>query len=147
MNKELLSEIRIVLESTRLSFNVIGALLFGSMALEKPTPYSDYDLLIIGDGINPKRHRRGDEVILLKQCLPSLPFDILLFTPQEVVSNFKNHNPLFLDIAEDGIIILDKNNFIETLIRETRVYTRTNGINRVGGAWKFPVKQGVATYL
>ena len=147
MNKELLSEIGTVLESTRLPFNVIGVLLFGSMALETPTPCSDYDLLIIGDGINPKRHRRGNEIIMLKQCLPSLPFDILLFTPQEVVSNFKNHNPLFLDMAEDGIIILDKNNFIETLIRETRDYTRTNGINRVGGAWKFPVKQGVATYL
>jgi HEPN domain-containing protein/predicted nucleotidyltransferase len=147
VNNELLFDIRIVLEGARLSFNVSGALLFGSMAMGEPTPSSDYDLLIIGDGINPKRHRRGDEIILLKQCLPSLPFDILLFTPQEVTSNFKNHNPLFLDIAEDGIIILDKNNFIKTLIRETRNYTRTNGINRVGGAWRFPVKQGVATYL
>jgi len=39
----------------------------------------------------------------------SLPLDILLLTPEEVISNFKNHNPLFLDIAEEGIIILDKN--------------------------------------
>jgi hypothetical protein len=35
---------------------------------------------------------------------PKIPLDVLLLTQEEVVSNFRNHNPLFLDIAEEGFL-------------------------------------------
>jgi predicted nucleotidyltransferase len=43
-------------------FDIVGALLFGSWAKGAETPDSDIDLLIVADGINPKRHRRGMEI-------------------------------------------------------------------------------------
>ncbi len=39
--------------------------------------------------------------------MPDFAVDILLLTPDEAHHNFLNHNPLFLDIAEEGIILFD----------------------------------------
>lgn len=147
MVKDIFEEIKMALEKARLHFNVLGAIAFGSRVKGKATPYSDFDLIIVADGIAPKRHRRGKEILELKHCLPLAPLDILLFSLEEVISNFKNHNPLFLDIAEDGIVILDRSESLKTLINETRDYIKAKGIKRWKDGWKFPVKQGVATPL
>lgn len=130
-----------------LHFNIVAALLFGSWAKGTETSESDIDLLIVADRINPKRHRRGKEIVDIKHCLPTMLIDILLLTNKEALSNFKNHNPLFLDIAEEGIIILDKDNFLKDLILETREYIKQKGIKRFGDGWIFPVQKGVPTYL
>lgn len=147
MNEDIFVKVKMVLEKIDIPFGIFGAIAFGSRVKGKATPYSDIDLLIVAKGINPKRHRRGSEIALIKHILPLFPFDILLLTPSEVISNFENHNPLFLDIAEDGIIIFDKNNFLKGLIAETRSYIEKRGIQRWKDGWKFPAKQGVATYL
>lgn len=146
-DKDILAEIKSSLNEAILPFEISGVVAFGSRVKGKATPYSDFDLLIVASGINPKRHRRANEIIQIKHCLPPLPLDILLLTPEEVISNFKNHNPLFLDIAEEGIVILDKNDFLKGLINEVSKYIKIKGIKRVGDGWKFPVKHGVATYL
>lgn len=147
MSKDIFTEIRMTFEKVSLPFDVSGAVAFGSRVKGKAAPHSDFDLLIVASGINPKRHRRANEIIRIKHCLSPLPLDILLLTPEEVISNFKNHNPLFLDIAEEGIVILDKNDFLKNLINEVREYIKIKGIKRLGDGWKFPVKQGAATYL
>jgi HEPN domain-containing protein len=64
-----------------------------------------------------------------------------------VISNFRNHNPLFLDIAEEGSVILDKGDFLKDLISETKTYVRARGIRRFGDGWIFPVRKGVAVPL
>jgi len=145
--KDIFDEIKIAMENVTLPFNVLGAVAFGSRVKDRATPYSDFDLLIVADGINPRRHRRGEEILLIKRCLPSVPFDIILLSSEEVISNFKNHNPLFLDIAEEGIVILDKNNLLSSMISETRDYIKARGIKRLRDGWKFPVKQGIPTHL
>lgn len=130
-----------------LPFDILAALLFGSWAKGSETPDSDIDLLIVADRINTKRHRRGIEIAYIKHSLPGLSLDILLLTKEEVLSNFRNHNPLFLDIAEEGIIILDKDNLLKNLMLETGEYVRQRGIKRFGDGWIFPVEKGVPTYL
>ena len=75
----------------------------------------------------------------LENKLPRMAVDILLLSPPEVISNFTNHNPLFLDIAEDGIIIKDKEKFLADIMLQTREYTKTKGIKRLAGGWQFPV--------
>ena len=107
-DKDLFAEVGKALQTARLPFHVMAAVAFGSRVKETATPCSDFDLLVIAEGINAKLHRRKDEILLLRRSLPLLPLDILLYTAEEVVSNFENHNPLFLDIAEDGIILLDE---------------------------------------
>lgn len=143
----IVNSIKEALSCARLPFEIIGIILFGSRSTGKAAPESDFDLLIIADGINPKRQRRGEDVLAVKRHLPPLPFDILLFSPAEAVSNFENHNPLFLDIAEDGIILSDKNNFLSCLVEETKAYIRARDIKKLKDGWEFPVKAGVATYL
>lgn len=135
------------LEKVSLSFNLHGAVVFGSSVRGEATPHSDIDILIVAEGINPKRHRRGEEVLAIKKILPSVPLDILLLSPDEVVSNFENHNPLFLDIAEEGVVLFDTNGFLNGLMAETRAYIEARGIEKIRGGWEFPVQYGVATYL
>ena len=126
---------------------IAGALLFGSWCQGSQDISSDVDLLVVAENINPKRHRRGTEIALIKRYFPELSLDVLLLTKKEVISNFSNHNPLFLDIAEDGIIILDDNHFLQNRFLETRDYIREKGIKRFEDGWVFPVVKGTPAYL
>jgi HEPN domain-containing protein/predicted nucleotidyltransferase len=126
---------------------IVGAVLFGSTAKGTATASSDVDLLVVCKDLNPKRHRRGEEIAALKQHIPGVPMDIHLLTPQEVESNFRNHNPLFLDIAEEGVVLLDHHGWLERLRVETREYVRRRGIKKTDNGWIFPVERGVPTYL
>jgi HEPN domain-containing protein/predicted nucleotidyltransferase len=143
----LISDITNSLWKAVFPFNIKGAAVFGSSARGEATPHSDIDILIVAEGINPKRHRRGEEILAIKKILPSVPLDILLLSPDEVVSNFENHNPLFLDIAEEGVVLFDTDGFLSRLIAETRAYIEARGIEKIKGGWEFPVQYGVATYL
>jgi HEPN domain-containing protein len=145
--ENILTDIGFALKGVILPFEILGAVTFGSRVKGKATIHSDIDLLIVADRINPKRHRRGEEILLIKKILPPFPLDILLVTPSETISNFENHNPLFLDIAEDGIILLDKNNFLSSLIEKTRKYIHFKGIRRLKDGWEFPIEYRTATYL
>ena len=145
--KHLSDQIRLKLERSVLPFNIMGAVLFGSKVRGTDTICSDTDIIIIADNINPKRQRRGFEIAQIKRLFTGIPLDILLMTPPEAISNFKNHNPLFLDIAEEGIIIIDDDNFLSNLIKETKDYIKKSGIKRLNNGWEFPVKRGVPTFL
>jgi hypothetical protein len=126
---------------------VVGAILFGSAVKGTATASSDVDLLGVCHGLHPKRHRRGEESAAIKQLLPGVPMDILLLTPQEVETNFRNHNPLFLDIAAEGNILIDAHGWLENLSAETRAYVQRRGIKKADNGWMFPVERGVPTYL
>ena len=144
---EMITTIKSALETNRFPFTVSGAVLFGSQANDSHTQDSDIDLLVVAENINPKIHRRKKEMMALKRSLPGKPLDLLLLSPKEVISNFSNHNPLFLDIAEDGIIIKDKGNFLSDLIKKTREYIQVKGIKRIKNGWQFPVAYRAATPL
>lgn len=138
--KEMIREIKEKLENSSFAFSIIGVVLFGSRARGSEESHSDIDILIVAKNINPKLHRRINEILQIKKLFKGIPLDILLFTPEEVISNFRNHNPLFLDIAEEGVIIIDDKNFISNLIKETKEYIRDRGIKKVEGGWQFPVE-------
>ncbi len=135
------------LRGTELPFTIEAAVLFGSRVSGKATPQSDVDLLVVADGIHPRLHRRGEQIRSVKRILSPLPVDVLLLTRKEVSSNFNNHNPLFLDIAEEGEIVLDTEGFLETLIVATREYIRQRGIQRTESGWLFPVRAGEPSLL
>ena len=130
-----------------LPFKVTGMVAFGSRVKEDYTEDSDTDLLVVASGIAAKRQRRGREIAFLKNVLPPVPLDILLLTKKETISNFKNHNPLFLDIATEGIVILDSDGFLANIIAETRSYIKYCKIQKIKDGWIFPVKAGVPTLL
>jgi len=109
-----------------LPFKIRGSVLYGSFARGTSTQDSDIDILFVSDEVNPKKHRRGKDIARIKELLSlEHPLDILLLTSKECLSNFRNHNPLFLDIAWEGVILFDENNFIESLIDERgHIYLR-----------------------
>lgn len=147
MKTKMIAAIKTALRNNRFPFNVSGAVLFGSQAKGHQTPDSDVDLLVVAENINPKLHRRKKEILELKRSLPEMPLDVLLLSPSEAVSNFTNHNPLFLTIAEDGIIIKDERNFLFDLMHKTREYIEAKGIKRLTEGWQFPVAYRAATPL
>lgn len=147
MAEEIVSVVTAALETACLPFTIHGAIPFGSNIRGSARSDSDIDLVVVAEGINPKLHRRSEEIFLIKKVLPYLPLDVLLFTPDEVRNNFENHNPLFLDIAEDGLILLDRDDFLSDLIATTRGYVRLQGITRLSDGWRFPVKERSATFL
>jgi HEPN domain-containing protein/predicted nucleotidyltransferase len=139
--------IRIGLVNASLPFDVLAAVLFGSRAKGGEEPSSDTDLLVVAERICDKRHKRTEEILLIKESLPVSGADILLLTPEEARSNFENHNPLFLDIAEEGVVLFDETGLIRQLMGETRRYIRKRGIRRYRTGWMFPVEQGRPTPL
>ena len=147
MDKESLRKFRQNLNVYKLPFTIVGMIAFGSRVKKYYTENSDMDLLVVATGINPKRHRRGEEIARLKQLLPLTTLDILLLTKEETLSNFKNHNPLFLDITTEGIILHDTGKFLENIINETLNYLGNSKIQKVKDGWSFPVKAGAPTFL
>lgn len=147
MKTEITAMIKTTLDNNRFPFIVSGAVLFGSVVKGSHTQDSDIDLLVVAENINPRLHRRKKEIIELKHSFPGKTMDILLLSPKEVISNFTNHNPLFLDIAEDGIIIKDEGNFLWDLIKKTREYIEAKSIKRLKDGWQFPVAYRAATSL
>ncbi len=128
-------------------FRLTGAVLFGSVARGTQTKDSDADLLVVAESLSPKLHRRGHEISQIKSMFPNVPMDILLLTRDETISNFENHNPLFLDIAEEGIVLLDTDDFLKDLVSEARAYVHEKGIRKFGDGWVFPFKKGIAVPL
>lgn len=129
-------------------FKIKASIIYGSFARGTFTPDSDIDILLVSDEINTKRHRRGTDIAQIKECLSlKHPMDILLLTSNECLSNFRNHNPLFLDIAWEGIILLDENNFLRNLIDETRSYISEKNIKKLSDGWHFSVPERKTAFL
>jgi len=147
MENDFLKETGAALTNAFLPFKINAIVAFGSQVKGLASLFSDLDLLVVAEGINPKRQRRGEEILEIKKARPALFLDLLLLTKSETVSNFENHNPLFLDIAEEGVVIFDEDNFVGNLMAETREYVRQKGIKKLKDGWAFPVQKGRATYL
>lgn len=146
-DKHIIEELKSKLKKDIPPIDIVSAALFGSTAKGTYTGTSDIDIIIAANKINPERKLRGWEIVQLKKHFEGTPLDIMLLTPEEVEANFHNHNPLFLDIAEDCTILFDRKNFFRNLVNETRTYIRESDIKRLKDGWEFPVKRGIPTYL
>jgi predicted nucleotidyltransferase len=129
------------------SFRIASAAVFGSAAVGRATAHSDIDLLVVSSDVPDQRHRRSPLIAEIKRSLPGVALDVLLLTPAEVESNFANHNPnpLFLDIAEDALVLVDSDGSLRQAIERTRRYVRQRGIVRTATGWRFPVAAGAPT--
>lgn len=123
---------------------VVGIALFGSFVRGKKD-FRDIDALIVLEKIDKSRIERIKDIVELKRAL-DFPADILLVSKKECRDNFKNHNPLFLDIATEGEIIYDRG-FLDDLINETKLDIKEKKIKKVSSRWIFPVKDRVPTPL
>jgi hypothetical protein len=71
--------------------------------------------------------------------LPAVEWNLMTKTPQEA----RYHSPLYLDIVEDGILLVDRGGFFQAVLDAMRVRMRELGSRRVfleDGSWYWDLK-------
>ena len=81
-------------------------ILFGSYASGTATESSDIDLLVISRSTLPRRER---EVRLTRQLFGSgVPYDLLVFTPEEVEERLRRNGPFIREILSTGQVVYQR---------------------------------------
>lgn len=124
---------------------LICLVLFGSVARGQARPSSDVDLLVVADGFpRSLRDRRRPlleswERIRAARDFPHVTWNLVTKSPEEA----KTHSPLYLDMVEDGILLLDRAGFFEAVLSRMRARMRALGSRRIqldDGSWYWDLK-------
>ncbi len=113
---------------TGLDDSLVAVVLFGSWARGEAGPESDWDLLVIACKLPPKALARH---FYLKSMLPAdwrARISLLAKTPQEFESRFP---PLYLDIALDGIVLFDREEYMTRRLEWIRQQIQRHHLQRL----------------
>jgi predicted nucleotidyltransferase len=139
--------------------NLVSFVIFGSVAKETTSPYSDIDLLIISKNLADGRAKRVLEFIeniekkvekdvkKLRKKKIFAELSPIIKKPEEV----KTGSFLFLDMIEDAIIYYDRNKFFRNYLNALKEKLKRWGAKKVykkgGYYWvikeNFNIKEGV----
>lgn len=124
---------------------LISIVLFGSVARREARPTSDIDVLLVADGL-PRRlaERRQPfldawEVARAALGLAPIEWNLIVKTPDEATYR----SPLYLDMVEDAVLVLDRDGFFEQVLAGMRARMRELGSRRVhlpDGSWYWDLK-------
>lgn len=106
---------------------LVAVVLFGSRARGEADEHSDWDLLLVARDLPQKPFQRH---LHLKQMLPADwrgRVAILAKTPAELESYLSS---LFLDIALDGIVLHDSQDYMAARLARLRRLIRDRGLQR-----------------
>ena len=135
--------------------DLIGVVVFGSVARGKETPESDVDLLVVSGSFSESLSDRMDQLVKILMQLESteqhgkmrrkgintwIQFHPL--NPDEA----RLYRPIYLDIVEDGIIIYDRDEFMETILTNLKRKLEELGARRIflrDGSWYWDLKPDV----
>lgn len=107
--------------------DLIALALFGSQARGQATPASDWDLLLIARNL-PEKHLSRH--LFLKKSIPETHRAAVAFiakTPTEFEASLLS---LYLDIAIDGLILHDTNQYLATRLNHLRQLIQKQGLYR-----------------
>ena len=119
--------------------------LFGSVARGQSRARSDVDLLVIAAGFPRSLVERRRALLTAwsharaRHALPAVEWNLVTKTPEEA----QFHSPLYLDIVEDGILLVDRGEFFQTVLDAMRARMRELGSRRVfldDGSWYWDLK-------
>jgi hypothetical protein len=111
----------------------MSLVLFGSVARGEARPSSDIDLLVVADGfprsLAERRRWLLDEWTRLRRerGLAAVDWNLVTKTPDEA----RYHSPLYLDIVEDGILLFDRDGFLQSILDAMRTRMGVLGSRRV----------------
>ncbi len=111
----------------QLGHNLLAVVLFGSRARGEAAETSDWDILIVSEGLPARTLARYRFV---KSCLPPRwrgCISVLAKTPSEFESALP---PLYLDIAWDGLIVYDPIGYMQRKLHQIRLLIRRLGLVR-----------------
>ncbi len=113
-----MSEIELLQEVVRrlvAKANAKVIILFGSRARGDWGPWSDYDLLIIGE-FREKYLDRIGKILELIEDIP-LPIEPHPYTLEEALDMLRKGNPLIVDALEEGKILYTDKNYLDKLLQ------------------------------
>jgi predicted nucleotidyltransferase len=124
---------------------LVSLVLFGSVARGEARDGSDIDLLVVGEGF-PKSLRERRALLLAawarataERRLPAIEWNLVTKTPEEA----QHHSPLYLDMVEDGIVLVDRDGFFQSILDAMQQRMRELGSRRVAlpdGSWYWDLK-------
>lgn len=107
--------------------SLVSLVLFGSRARGDHRPDSDWDILVVAHDLPNKVFTRH---LAMKRALPDAwrgKATLLAKTPAEFEANIP---PLYLDIALDGIILYDQNDYMHDRLSALKRLIREKGVHR-----------------
>lgn len=119
--------------------------LFGSVARGESTARSDVDLLVVADGFPRSLVERRRPLLAAwsraqaEQGLPEVEWSLVTKTPDEA----RFRSPLYLDLVEDAILLVDRGDFFRDVLDGLRERMRQLGSRRVfleDGSWYWDLK-------
>lgn len=119
--------------------------LFGSLARGQGTARSDVDILVIAEGFPRALVERRRPLLeawsqaRARHALPAIEWNLVTKTPEEA----RFHSPLYLDIVEDGVLLVDRGRSFEAVLDAMRARMRELGSRRVfldDGSWYWDLK-------
>ena len=131
--------------SVLLGSRLRSLVLFGSVARGQATTGSDIDLLVIADGFPRSLLERRRPLLAewsrvrAQRALPAVEWNLVTKSPEEA----RFHSPLYLDIVEDGILLIDHGGFFQAVPDAMRERMRQLGSRRVvleDGSWYWDLK-------
>ena len=133
------------------SKQLVSLVIFGSYARKENKLSSDLDLLIILRTDKPRYERIKEFVENIEMPLEYLTqrlidegifIDIspIILSEEEA----KYFNPIYLDMVEHSIIVVDKNNLVNNILEKVREYMDKWGSYKefVGNRWAWIIKRG-----
>lgn len=152
MLKEAFQELQAkLLEAVRHHYGprLVSLVIYGSVARGTQRFDSDLDFLLIAENLPRGRLRRLEDFEKVKRDLLPLLSDLegrgfrtsfspVFKTPQEVLRG----SPLFLDMSEEAIILLDKDDFFRQVLNRLKDRLVALGAKRIrrGNAWYWDLK-------
>jgi predicted nucleotidyltransferase len=107
--------------------DLVVVVLFGSRARGEAREGSDWDVLVIANGLPGRTLERA---IRLKRMFPPEyrgEVSLLAKTPEEFMSNLPD---LYLDIALDGVVLYDVDGYVAKRLRFLKALIQRKGLQR-----------------
>jgi predicted nucleotidyltransferase len=140
-NKEYATMVEEYLRRVTERDEVIGVILFGSVAKGEalPFPRSDIDIIVVCRGLPLDLFERAEHVRGVEEA-PSM-FQSIWMTPTEFEEHIAAKAGHVLDAIHDGLIIFDKEGFLKRKLEDLKKELKRKSVRRINGAWVWPVKE------
>lgn len=136
------------LQST-LGERLVSVVLFGSVARSDPSATSDIDLLIVADGLPPGQFARkrlltdADAALEpMLQAAEAAGIETRLARIVRTRREAERSIPLYLDMTEDAVLLVDRDGFFAAILERVRQSLRRLGSRRIrhGRTWSWDLK-------